>query len=289
MKVLYLAKHDSGGNDDEGAVYHALLALGCDVERLRENRAQVARKVRGCDFLLCHHPHDLDALRAVQIPKVFWCFDLIDWPNMPRHAQRASWARQLTDVCDLGFLTDGDWVARDTTGKLRWLPQGADTRVPQGECPSQPPCDVLVVGGLGYGREGQIEELRSAFGDGFRHVAKGYHGLALRALVRSAKVVVAPFAPVTDRYWSNRVYLLTGMGALVLHPHCAALDMQYAGALPMYRGRGDALAKALYWVNEASAEGRARAAQNCQRLTLTRHTYTDRVRELLVAVKEKLL
>jgi hypothetical protein len=69
------------------------------------------------------------------IPKVFWCFDLIDFEKepilLPRFQERKVWAKRMLELCDIGFFTDGEWVAKDDTGKAVWLTQGFDSRQEQ--------------------------------------------------------------------------------------------------------------------------------------------------------------
>ncbi len=79
MRILYLARHGSGGNDDEGAIQFALEQLGHTVIAVSED----CTSLNGipANMLLCHHYHELARLAKVRIPKVSWCFDLIDWPE----------------------------------------------------------------------------------------------------------------------------------------------------------------------------------------------------------------
>lgn len=299
LKIAYLAKHDSGGNDDEGAIVYALERLGHEVIRVPERMGKWASKVKA-DFLLCHHWHDDGQLDSVSIPKVFWCFDLISWPHDPalarRHRERQAWIADMTRRCDIGFCTDGDHVAKDKTGKLHWLMQGADEReVVKWTIPIVRPVDVLFVGGLGYGREGFVSELRNRYGNRFKHIAKGYHGAALEYEIRSAKIVVAPDSPVTDRYWSNRVYNILRLGGFLLHPlkylspngMCKGLGDQYPyGGLGSYESREDMHAQIASYLKDDVA--RKEVAMEGQKWTLLHHTYRHRVERLIQIVKEKL-
>src|SRR5258705_108551 len=131
MRILYVAKHDAKGNCDEEAISHALEQLGHIVIKLHERDGSSTFN-HVADFMLCHHWRNLDELRRIKIPKVFWCFDLIDSKDptiAKRDLERINWITQMTNACDLGFMTDGDWVGKDKTGKLLWLMQGADERI----------------------------------------------------------------------------------------------------------------------------------------------------------------
>lgn len=290
MRIIYVGKHGSGGNDDEGAIHFALEKLGHDVVRVQESHTKGVAKLEG-DFLLCHHWHNLAVLREVKIPKVFWCFDLIDWPDGgPRHQQRCAWMRELTEVCDLGFLTDGDWVARNDTGKLYWMTQGADER-PLDPCLDQPlncekTTDILFVGGIGYGRDKFVQELRERYGERFKHVLKGCYGLSLAVEISRAKIVVAPDSPVTDRYWSNRVYNVLRLGGFLLHPWSEGISCQYHPYLLTY-SRNELPELIDTWIEEVDA--RQKVAVIGSQWTMQYHTYRHRCQELLKIVQEKLL
>jgi len=321
MKIVYVGKHDSGGNDDEGAIHFALEKLGHEVVRVMESYTKGVSNLQA-DFLLCHHWHDLFALRQVKIPKVFWCFDLIDWPEGgQRHSQRRKWMTELTAICDLGFLTDGDWVAQDKTGKLHWLTQGADERPCDGtfdyvrdvriksnakgqqwmrELVYKPedyefvspqvvrPVDVLFVGGLGYGRESFVKELRERYGEKFKHVLKGCHGVALANEINRAKIVVAPDSPVTERYWSNRVYNVLRLGGFLLHPWSEGLYQQYKEPLSLVMYRKLELTAVIdRWLSEEKL--REQLAGEAHRWTMKKHTYSHRCATLVQTIKEKLL
>lgn len=293
MKILYLAKHDSGGNDDEGAITHALEQLGHRVERLRESRAHIAFKMKDCDFLLCHHCHYFKALQNVAIPKVFWCFDLIDYPKdsslAPRNAKRKEWARGITSVCDLGFLTDGDWVAQDQTGKLRWLQQGFDERLRPALLGGEKDIDILFTGisrGGGREREAWISRMKEAWQSRFVHVEKGTHREELATLVSRARVVACPNSPVTDRYCSNRVWNMAGLGACVVHPVCESLESM-AGMVWFYP-TVEYLDQILKWLLSHVSFSVAVGA-SAREEVLARHTYRHRCAALVGEVERCIL
>lgn len=232
MRIGYVAKFDSGGNEDENAIYFALEQLGHKVERLREQRGQAAHKLE-CDFLLFHHWFDPESLSQVRVPRAFWNFDLVTYPDptlKERNERRVHWMETVTPLVDVGFCTDGDWVAQDTTGKLVWLTQGADERMVgrgQPKYPNNPP--VLFTGthrGGGQGREAFVRHMLDRWHDEFMQV-KGVHGRDLADFIASSQVCVAPDHPATDCYWSNRVFLTAGFGGCLLHPACETLKSQY--------------------------------------------------------------
>lgn len=290
MKILYVATHGRGLNDDEGAIAHALRALGHEVVCVGEGEG-VRNRLPGitADFLLCHHWSDLDTLHAIPIPKVFWYFDRIDMGKpafLPRTVSRRKHVAALTAACDLGFLTDGDQVAADTSGKLHWLPQGADGRI-AGRGTASESWDILYVGNR-RGREDFLAEMRGRWGRRFHWIPEGCYREQLRDAVASAKVVVAPDWPVSDRYWSNRVYVMLGFGAFLMHPYCATLQQHYQDRdhLVYYHSRTH-----LHdLINSYLTFPDARQALSSAALdhTISAHTYTQRCRDLVRIVRERL-
>ncbi len=327
MKILYVARHGQHDNADEDAITHALRELGHTVTQYDErwNHPSSADVLRsGPDFLLTHKWDDLRGLASLPCPKVFWFFDLVnsaDWELQGRSAAREEWLTGMTRVCDLGFLTDGDWVAADKSGKLHQLSQGADERVmgPWGMRsnrdgttypgedvkPSSPfywaadwTGDILFTGSVIHGgvRASFVEEMKATYDR--RFLAFGHkqrdrvHGRELAELFAAAKVVVAPDGPLTDRYWSNRAYLTMGLGGFLLHPKCDGLrDQGYEqGKHLFYYNNREHLHGLLRDLLEPGNwdHGRRIVAATGYRLTAERHTYRDRCRELVRVVSAKL-
>lgn len=301
MRFLYVANHGQPGTaDDEGAIAHALRGLGHEVDPLRQERGRVAyRAAAGADVVLFHKWDDADSLAYLggKTRRVFWYFDLVTFPDPlleGRNKARLEWMARVLPHADLGFCTDGDWAARDATGKLVWLPQGADERVAgRGTYRPELACDVLFVGTRRGGtlRQSFVDEMKSAYGERFRHVEKNLYGRQLADQVASAKVVVAPDGPVTHAYWSNRVYVTLGYGGFLLHPWCVRLAGQYEDRqeVVFYRSRShlqDLICAYLTTYDgpklrrEVSEAGLAR--------TLKEHTYRRRCEEMVRVIKERL-
>lgn len=297
MKILYVAKHDSGGNDDEGAISHALEVLGHTVISVREQEVgRVDLHSIKADLLLCHGWHDLTTMRSVQhMPKAFWYFDRVNDPDpslINRNKHRMTWVNEITHVADIGFCTDGDWVTNDTSGKLHWLTQGADERVVGRGTPlseQQPP--ILITASVlngGDRRHRFIADFKERWGSSVRVVERGVHGRAMANLIASAKVVVAPQHPSSDRYWSNRVYQALGFGAFMLHPRCEGMSEFYTTTgwyydddqhLDALIGK-DILSHNQRWLRSL--------ADVLHEETLLFNLYRHRVERLLAIVKEKL-
>jgi hypothetical protein len=313
MKILFVAKHDSGDNDDENAVTHALEALGHDVDRVHELRkhrtiwqtAVLEQATHMYDFCLFFKWGTVSEIAALQCPSVFWFFDMVrpvdgDPTLSARSEHRIGWMRDVLALpkVRLGFCTDGDWVDADLhgSGKLRWLMQGADERtlgfgtpIPNYDGP-----EILFTGMINHGqkRARHIGELQDRYGGRFGVLGAGgpqrrVHGRSLADVFASTKIVVAPDGPNTDRYWSNRVYLTTGLGGLLLHPYCERLTIHYSpNELMCYLDRDE-----LNWLIDKLLEQpdeRRVWAINGYEACRTRNLYRHRCEQLIKEVEKVL-
>lgn len=290
MRILYVAKHNSGYNDDEGAITHALQSLGHTVEKVSERNGSLALNV-DADFLLFHGWTDIHTLKKIAIPKVFWYFDLIEYGDVSlgdlcKH--RTEQVRAVTDLSQLGFCTDGDWVAKDTTGKLVKLTQGADSRI-IGVAKRPKTIDILFTGNnkWGVGRKEFVSHMTEKYGGRFVHIRRGCFRESLKNTIARAKVVVCPWSPITPNYWSNRVYVAAGFGACVIHPYVERLAEQYADVheVAYYRSEKDLHYLIEFYMSETQ---RDRTKYNALTRTIREHTYTHRCRTLIDTVKERL-
>ena len=301
LSVVYIAKHSQANtNDDEGAIVHAFTELGHTVNSIREVVGQKAYKLPG-DFALFHHWTDFAAVAKLSMPKVFWYFDLVDYPDSalrPRCDQRIAWMRKMLPLVNLGFCTDGDFAK--TSEKLVNLRQGADSRYTGagtlGRCglchnpwKGTPLLFTGISRGGGQGRMSFVEEMKSTYGDDFLHVEKNIHGRKLADLIAGSSIVVAPDHPATNLYWSNRVYLSLGFGAFMLHPYCEGLAKHYEHGkeIVFYRSRQEMHDQIKYYLGEP--DERKHIAANGLARTMAEHTYRHRVAELVSVVKEQVL
>ena len=298
MRIIYVANHGSKGNDEEGAIHHALTELGHEVLRLRESRGRRALRLQG-DMLLFHKWHDIGRLKVFGergLIRVFWWFDLVDFPEDPTIAGRCQarriWMNSILPYIELGFCTDGDWVARDRSGKLVHLVQGADSRymgLTLVDRPKEPSRPILFTG-IRHGgerRQSFVDDMIATYGDRFNHVSRGVHGQELAELIARSLIVVAPDGPVTDRYWSNRVFLTLGYRGFLLHPWSEGLSQHYrdGSEIVYYRSR-DELHQAIRYYLDRPEECRAIARRGFAR-TVRDHTYQHRCAELMRIVQER--
>jgi Glycosyl transferases group 1 len=306
VKIFHYANFSGHDNDDEGAIAFALEKLGHEVLKFDDRRpltpADVARWLP--DFLLTHKT-DPSKLVGMPCPKVFWYFDLIESDDRKlteRSKDRARWARTMTDVCDLGFMTDGDWVARDNTDKLCWLMQGADERVvgpydPKTDpAPPQVPSgwtrEILFTGSTIHGgkRISFVEDMKAKWGNRFlafgHHPKDRVHGRKLAALLAQAKVVVCPDGPVTDRYCSNRLVQALGFGAFVTHPKSNVVNTLYGSEVLQFNSR-DHL-HSLVEMSLRHDDQRAEISNWGYQSTLRQNLYRHRCAQLVETVKARL-
>lgn len=318
MKIIFIAKHGSGDNDDEGAVAHALRELGHDVtlvHELKRHRDPVQRHdlSRGtfdlCLFFKWENVGEIGDLSR-RVPCVLWYFDLVANDTDPtlaaRMRGRREWFKAVMPYCRAGFVTDGDWADRwnteadrkasvVTTPRLHWLTQGMDERVAGLGVGIGPGPDILFTGMVHHGRKraDHVARLRERYGDRFHVLGDSgprhrLHGRKLADLFATAGVVVAPDGPVTDRYWSNRVYLTCGLGGFLLHPRCEGLTRQYEPGteLEYYADRRHLEDMINFYLDRSEARTLMKLAG--LKATLERNLYRHRVAEL-IKVAEGLL
>lgn len=311
MKILYIAYHDYGHNDDEGAIAYALEKLGHEVVKVKEFGETIplddlAKLDQTFDFCLFHKWSNVSFIKRLKCPKVFWYFDLVDWPQDLTLASRCEWRKrwmaEVIPLVDLGFCTDGDWVERyndrcfgstrgDFQPKLVTLRQGADERVIGPGDPGPPlDKDVLFVGsvkGCGVKRESFVRELQDRYGDRLQVITHGIYRRDLADLIAKVKVVVCPDSPVTDKYWSNRIYVMAGFGACIVHPFCWGINSarDYVAGVLGYPSRADLFD----YIDGLVADAGKR--KEMARLALAdvqdRHLYRHRVEQLISILRDR--
>lgn len=290
MRVVYVAKHNCGDNDDEGAIAHAMRELGHEVVLVDERTTMSRAAVPIGDLLLFHKWARVDLLRRLTVPRTFWYFDLMESSDpalMQRSRARISWMQQVLPCCAAAFCTDGDWAAK---AGLHHLMQGADERYVGFGTPCDVHVPLLFTGTKHHGRarEEHIAQLKALYGASLLCIGDNHpriHGRALADAFASCDVVIAPDSPATDRYWSNRVYLTLSLGGFLLHPRCAMLELHYTeDELVMYSSRAHLVQLADYYLQHP--ELRASTARRGYERTLREHLYRHRVAELLRAAQE---
>lgn len=296
MKIVYVAKHSNGGTDDEGAIAHALKALGHQVVRVHETDASAnpnKTQIPDGDLLLFHKWAAVDCIKRFNGKKVFWYFDLVDYPDLEiqrRNHARMQWMDTITPLVNIGFCTDGDWV-RKVGAPLKILRQGADERfldsvtVPTHH--NRFNLEILMTGiryGGGKGRASFVDFMEAAYPKSFRCINRGVYQLALLDAISASRFVVCPDHPITDWYWSNRVYNACGFGGMVLHPYASELCNDYTDKkhLAYYHNRTELIELVRYYTSHPEEALAIRAKAHA--ITKANHTYRARCIKLLEEV-----
>lgn len=309
VRILYIAKHGSGDNDDEGAIAYAMEMLGHTVISVPEKSASswMSSRTVDADFLLFHKWPELARFglrvfpnsRYRDLPRVFWYFDLVDStdPTLSlRAAHRVAWMKQVVPLCLVGFCTDGDWVKQESRGNLVHLMQGADERlVGPGMFRPTLHSPILFTGMIKHGqeRENHIYHLVNRYGSQFKihgnSPRERQHGRELADLLTSAFIVLAPNGPQSDRYWSNRIYLTLGFGGFLLHPACLMLEEHYAPGTEFiqYHDEHDCDDLIDHYLACPSSE-RLVVSHAGYRRTIKDHLYRHRCERLVEVVKARL-
>lgn len=279
MRVLYVAKHNSGGSDDEGAICHALRKLGHMPVTLRECDAKLAPRFQA-DIALTHK---LDGPLDVDMPRANWFFDQVEFDD-PMLCNSTERRRKFMGIMQTAarwnFATDGDWCCKKG---MMHLPQGADERYLPAHA-SNGRNGVLFAGSVyGERRRSFYDELYAAVPD-FRYERRCFQA-RLRMIIGETAICVAPDWPLSDRYWSNRVYTFLGMGAFLLHPWSAGLAEHYANGeeIVFYHTRTEL--HQLIREYKSKPKERLAIAQAGLERTRAEHTYLHRVQALMQEVQ----
>lgn len=315
MKILFIAKHGPIDNQDEDAVTYALTQLEHEVvcveenpRRRKESEKELESIALTCDFALGFKCPTISLLGNLPCPKVIWYFDKVgdggDTSLTPRSKSRIAWFRDMLPYCRIAFITDGDFVASNPwdytrKGVIKQLMQGTDERfIGFGQYPKdsieQPP-EIVFAGMVNHGqdRAAHIRHLQGRWNSHFGILGDGglgrrIHGRQLADYFSATKIVVSPQGPNTDRYWSNRVYLTTGLGGFLLHPYCDGLVDHYTPNkdLIYYHDWKELDDLIVYYLNNDTAREEMRQAG--YERTIKDHLYRHRCQTLIKLVEEVL-
>lgn len=155
----------------------------------------------------------LDATKPFVSKQICWCWDLL---NPGYSVGRFAWASAVSDETDLFLTTDGSIVKWLTRAKV--LRQGCTPDAGCGQYRKDLASDVLWLGGTYGKRADEFQALLQHFKRRLFYVPQGWHGKELADLIASAKVVIGPTWPQYPGYWSNRLYVVSGHGGVLLTP-----------------------------------------------------------------------
>jgi hypothetical protein len=288
MKIVYIAKHNSGGNDDEGSIDYALNFLGHEVIKIKEQNSNY--NCPKCDFVLFHHHWtSLRFIRAIKQPKVFWGFDLVEHDEVPQRP--TSHFKKIAKIADIGFCSDGAWASKHS--HFHWLTQGADSRI-IGQQKQQEKHKILFTGSLSYcpKRLAHYRLISERYPTAFFTLtssAKWVYRERLAQLIGASGICVALQSPIKENYWSNRVYVVGGFGGFFIHPYTSQLIKHYKEneEIILYHSLDDFFDKVDFYLNKP--QERERISSRFLKRTKQEHTYIHRCQILLQTVKNNLL
>lgn len=224
MRFLYYGNFTESWST-ESYIARALERAGHEVTRWQVG--DVAQLVgHGFDAFLFAKMFNWDAEKSISIIRqvsprckktACWCFDLL---NPAFRHERYQWASAVSEACDLFCTTDGSMAPHLSNCKV--LRQGIGDDVRQGEAAPELLCEVLFLGDAYGKRADMVTTFADYFQRRFWHTNK-QRGERLNDMMASCKLVVAPPWPCFDRYWSNRLYVVTGYGGAILHPNIEGL------------------------------------------------------------------
>tara|TARA_Y100001938_G_scaffold150954_1_gene244661 strand:- start:4580 stop:5470 length:891 start_codon:yes stop_codon:yes gene_type:complete len=288
MKILYIAKHGQLNNDDEGAIYKGLTLHDCSVDKFdlvsfEDDKKRLDEIDEAYDYVLFHKLPCEDYVEYVcnKWDGICWYFD----PINKGFSSNDKYVSMIKDNIKIGFFTDGDFVKKENKENLRILRQGLDDCVPTWS-DSNRIKDFSFIGttcpnkncSCGYStRSNYITRLQSDFKNWKPDITNIYWKESLTKVCHLNKIMLA-MPPATDLYWSNRLYLLAGRGAFVLHPESYELKKQFGENLAMYKNYEELKDKINYYIN--NHEKRNNMAKKCQSIIVNEHSYFHRCKEL---------
>jgi len=289
MKILYIAKHGQSNNDDEGSISKGLELHGCNIDKfnlgksLQEDKNLLDSNTNAYDYVLFHKlPSDeyIDYVCS-KWNAVCWYFDPID----KGFGRNDKYASLIKDKVAIGFFTDGDFVKKENRDNIRLLRQGLDYCIP--ELPnSYKYKDFSFIGttcqtkdcACGYStRSNYLKRLSKDFNEWKPELTHIYWKEALTRECHANKIMLA-MPPATDNYWSNRLYILGGRGAFVLHPESSELKKEFGDHLAMYKNYEELKDKVRYYID--NDEERNKMATEVQSIIISNHSYFHRCKKL---------
>ncbi len=285
MKILYIAKHGQQNNDDEGSIYKALTLLGHQVERFQlsdfqDDHPMLDLVSSDYDFALFHKLPSTNYIEYVcdRWKGVCWYFDAID----KGFISNDEYADTVQQFCHTGFFTDGDFVISKNKDNIKLLRQGLDDIDIEHQQTTKPSIDFVFIGTIGHGGYGARQEyltnLISDFEGWGPHTEYSIFKNDLTSVCQQAKIMLG-MPPSTDNYWSNRVYLLAGRGAFVLHPYAKELENQFGDSLAFYNNYDELKYKIEYYI--AHDQERIEMSNKARDIVLDGHCYVNRCMELI--------
>ena len=279
MKILYLGRHGQPNNDDEGAISWSLRKLGHSVVEVQETITDISNKIEfsDFDFFLFHKsPPQIVSDISTRLSGVCWFFD----PLRKGFTGNDHYIAQVEPHCFKMFFTDGDFVPQSS--KFNLLRQGFDSREIKMVDSVTPTREVSFLGHInheGYNQRADLcRSVDRRYGEKFIcDLGFNIFKEQLTQYCQQTKIMLG-MPPVTDRYWSNRIYILGGRGAFVVHPYASELEKDFPD-MPMFRGE-DGLCNIIDYYLQHDDE-RLEIRKKIQTEIVLKHKYIDRCKELI--------
>lgn len=262
-------------------IYHPVPAAGSDTTEehiargFRELGHEVASDGDG-DLFLFH--------KTFNPPEGFtgktacWYFDKVEWE--PAKHRRVPYIKEVLEEADFLFMTDETWAMENPNPKIRILRQGIGDPAPG--TPEPRDLDVAFVGNPYWGRDEWCQEMMAKYGDRFKIYSHKFNR-ELNDLCASVPIFTCPKYPSDNYYWSNRVYLLVGSGAFLIHPYLEGLHKEWGDNLVYYKDIDELHALIAYYL--AHPEEREAKRKQMYDFCVNNFTYTHRVAELIKHVQ----
>lgn len=292
MKILYVGNFDQP-HRTEVYIKHALEELGHTVLTLEGKFVGSNRLLNpllnGVDFVLFGKTGSPEILRAIyslnikKIKTVCWIHDLYGIPSRKKLPPEFQ--------CDLVFSTDGGKEFKGINHQV--LRQGI--HLPDVK-PLTSPIDIdYPIVFVGHdndrfqpGRGTLVDFLRTEYGDQFTHLTNT-RGDELTQILSTSGVVVGDSYP-SERYWSNRIYEVTGRGGFLLHPETVGLEEEFVNDthyVSWTRGDFSELGGLIDYYLE-NEEEREFIRLSGHSFTTSKYTYENRCESLIERVQETL-
>jgi hypothetical protein len=283
VNILYIGNHGQPNNDDEGAISWGFRQLGHTVTEVHENSNfnVILNDINFSNFdFALFHKTDPAVIKKISeyIECVCWFFDGINKGFEFNDVYIEEVKKYHTKM----FFTDGDYVHDSKNKNFFSLKQGFDSRKIKLVNNIIPSRCISFLGNINH----------NAYNERFLTcdaVKKKYNDLficdlnfnifqdTLTEYCQTTKIMLA-MPPVTDMYWSNRVYVLGGRGAFLIHPSSQSLK-ELLPCLPMYTDASDLCNKIEYFL--ANPKESLEIRKELQTTIIEKYKYKDRCEDII--------
>lgn len=278
MKIVYYGNFKNPFST-ETYISDALERQGVKVVRLNKYDQPFSKLKGECadaDYLLVAKMNT--PLPQVDCPVICWVFDLFF--DLPEPFDRP-FNKQFHFKADKVFSTDGghdeEWEKHKVDHTC--IRQGVDQK---GKYVLEPnyKYDTAFIGSISYPyRSKLVNFIKRNKG---LLVQEGYYADNLNRLLSEVKIVVGDSVP-SPKYWSNRVYEITGRGGFIIHPYVEGIKDEFPDLVTYTHGDLDELKDKVDYYLKHDNE-RKEIKRKCHEVC---PTYDDRVKEFLCTLQKQ--